>query len=411
MADAGAGGARVLVLAPFPPRLDGRHGGSRAVAQLVVGLAARHRVALACLRATDEPPVDPAVAAVCAHVHEGRRPGVAGSAVRPWHRALAVLPRLAAGSPLWVAAREDAAFARAVRTLAAGWRPHVAQAEFTAMAPYLAAVPGPACRIVTVHEAAVPAAEERVAASRGLRRRFWASDLRRWTAFERRALAAADAAVVFSDADRRAVEALGSARRIERIPVAVPIPDAPLDPVGAEPPRLLFVGSFVHPPNVDAALHLLGTLLPRLRERVPGVGLDLVGEGAPEAVRALAGAGVTIAGWVPEVAPWLDRAAVVVAPLRLGGGMRVKVAEALAAGKAVAGSSLAFAGLEVRPGVDALVADDDAGFVDGVAALLGDPARRAAMGRSARALALARLGPARTAVAYDTLYQSLRCVG
>lgn len=404
-----ARGRRVLVLSPFPPRLDGRHGGSRAVAQLVVALAGRDRVALAYLRATDEPPADPAVAAACERVHEGRRPGVAGSAVRPWHRGLAMLPRLAAGWPLWAAARRDRRFARAVRELAAGWRPHVAQAEFTAMAPYLAAVERPARRVVTVHEPGVPAARERVAGSRGLARPFWRSDLRRWERFERRALAGADAAVVFGDADRRAVEALGIAVRVERIPVAVPIPDAPLDPIGAEPPRLLFVGSFVHPPNADAALHLIRTLLPRLRGRVPGVGLDLVGEGPPGAVRVLAGDGVTVAGWVPDLTPWLDRAAVVVAPLRLGGGMRVKVAEALAAGKAVAGTSLAFAGLDVRPGVHALVADDDEAFVDGIAALLRDPARRAAMGAAARALAVARLGPARTADAYDALYRTLGC--
>ena len=402
------GGRRVLVLSPFPPRLDGRHGGSRAVAQLVVALAARDRVALAYLRAADEPPADPAVTAACERLHEGRRPGVAGSAVRPWHRALAVLPCLATGWPLWAAARRDAGFARAVRMLAAEWRPHVAQAEFTTMAPYLAGVARPASRVVTVHEPGVPAARERVAGSSGLARLFWRSDLRRWARFERRALAAADAAVVFSDADRLAMERLGTATRIERIPVAVPIPDAALDPAGAEPPRLLFVGSFVHPPNVDAALHLLGALLPRLRELVPGVGLDLVGEGPPEAVRALAGEGVTITGWVPALTPWLDRAAVVVAPLRLGGGMRVKVAEALAAGKAVAATPLAFAGLDVEPGVHALVADDDAAFVDGVAALLRDPGRRAAMGRAARALAVERLGPARTAVAYDALYESLR---
>ena len=402
-----AGGRRVLVLAPFPPRLDGRHGGSRAVAQLVVALARRDRVALAYLRATDEPPADPAVTAACERVHEGRRPGVAGSAVRPWPRALAVLPRLAAGWPLWAAARRDAAFAGAVRELAAGWRPHVAQAEFTALAPYLREVGPPARRVVTVHEPGVPAARERVAASRGAARLFWRSDLRRWARFERRAVADADAAVVFSDADRRAVEALGTRTPVARIPLAVPIPEAPLDPAGAEPPRLLFVGSVVHPPNLDAALHLVDALLPRLRARVPGVALDLVGEGPPDALRERAGDGVTVAGWVPELTLWLDRAAVVVAPLRLGGGMRVKVAEALAAGKAVAGSPLAFAGLDVRPGVHALVAEGDEAFVDGVAALLLDRERRAAMGRTARAFAVERLGPVRTADAYDALYRSL----
>lgn len=400
-------GRRVLVLAPFPPRLDGRHGGSRAVAQLVVALARRGRVALAYLRAADEPPACPRVAGACERVHEGRRPGVAASSLRPWPRALAVLPRIAEGRPLWVAARWDARFARAVRALAEAWRPEVVQAEFTAMGPYLDAAGTGARRVVTVHEPGEPAARERVLASTGWERAFWRADARRWERFEGEVLRRADAAVVFTGRDRAAVERLAGGTRVACIPLAVPLPERAADPLGSDPPELLFVGSFVHPPNLDAALYLARDLFPRLRERWPGLRLSLVGAGPPERLRGMAGGGVEVAGWVPDLAPRLDRAAVVVAPLRRGGGMRVKTAEALAAGKAVVGTPLAFEGLDVVSGTHALVATGADALAAAVSRLLGDPARRGAMARAARAWAAAHLGPDRTAAAYEALHDSL----
>jgi glycosyltransferase involved in cell wall biosynthesis len=87
--------------------------------------------------------------------------------------------------------------------------------------------------------------------------------------------------------------------------------------------------------------------------------------------------------------------------------MRVKVAEALAMGKAVVGSPLAFAGLEPRHAVEAMVAASDDEFVAAVAELLADGGRRAALGRAARALAVSRLGQERTAAAYGALYAAL----
>lgn len=399
---------RVLVLAPFPPRLDGRHGGSRAVAHLVAGLAARNRVALAYLRAQDEPPADPALAGVCDRVLEGRRPGIASSSVRPWPGALGVLPAVAAGKPLWVAARWSPSFAARLRELAADWRPDVVQAEFSAMGQYFAVLDG--CggrRVVTVHEPGAGAARERAAGSPPLLRAVWSADARLWERFEAGVLAAAAAAVVFSERDRTAVDRLHPGVRTARIPLAVPLPPAPADPVGGAPPGLLFVGSFVHPPNLEAALHLATEVFPPLRVRFPGVRLYLVGEAPPRELLEVAGEGVEVTGWVPDLAPYLERAAVVVAPVRKGGGMRVKVAEALGAGKAVVATPLALEGLAVVPGTHALVAGSTADFVAAVAALLADPARRAALGRAARAWALEHLGPDRTAAAYEVLYDSL----
>lgn len=401
-------GRRVLVLAPFPPRLDGRHGGSRAVARLAAGLAARSRVALAYLRATDEPAADPELAAACERVLEVPRPGIGTSSLRPWPRAFAALAGIAEGKPLWVAARRSAEFARRLRALAAEWRPEVLQAEFTAMGQYLDVVEGRrVSRVVTVHEPGAPAAWERVLATVGWERAFWRADARRWERFEEEVLRRADAAVVFTGRDLDETARVAPETPAVRIPLAVPLPDRPSDPAGGDPPALLFVGSFVHPPNLDAALHLARDLFPRLRARFPALELFLVGGDPPDPLRDAAGPGVTVTGWVPDLAPYLDRAALVVAPVRHGGGMRVKVAEALAAGKATVGSARAFEGLDVRSGTHAVVASAADDFIAAASALLADPARRVRMAGAARAWALENLGPERTAAAYEALYESL----
>jgi glycosyltransferase involved in cell wall biosynthesis len=107
-------------------------------------------------------------------------------------------------------------------------------------------------------------------------------------------------------------------------------------------------------------------------------------------------AGVEITGEVPDVRPYLDRASVVVAPLRQGGGMRVKVAEALAA-----------EGVGARHGEQLLLADDSEAIAEAAATLLLDPAQRAALGSRARAWAMEHLAWDAPAAAFERLYDSL----
>ena len=105
--------------------------------------------------------------------------------------------------------------------------------------------------------------------------------------------------------------------------------------------------------------------------------------------------------------PYLDRASVFVAPIRLGGGMRVKALEALAAGKAVVASRLAAEGLDVRDGDQLVLAETDEEFVRAVSLLLGDAVGRRAFAERARRFALESLGWEPTFAAYERLHASL----
>lgn len=391
---------RLLVLAPFPPRLDGTHGGSRAIAELVSRLADRHAVALAHLRAPGEPEADPLLYERCAEVR---------SVLRPERSRFSRLPALALGTPLWVGARAVPAFAECVRELETGFRPDVVQAEFHAMGQYFDAmgrsrVP----RVLVEHEPGAAAARDMVQRTPHAQRLAARIDARAWQRYERAVFQAADAVVVLTERDRRAVAPLAGTTRVIRIPLGATAPEHPLNPVGTAN-GVVFVGNFRHPPNLDAAERLLTVIHPVVHSRRPDVTLTLVGDGTAESfVRDRAHVpGVTITGRVPDVAPYLDAAAVVAVPVRQGGGMRVKVLEALASGKAVVASPLAAEGLEVEHGRELLLAESDEEFVAATLRLLDDEPLRRALATRARAWARASCSWERAVAAYEALYELL----
>jgi glycosyltransferase involved in cell wall biosynthesis len=102
------------------------------------------------------------------------------------------------------------------------------------------------------------------------------------------------------------------------------------------------------------------------------------------------GSTCVVHGLVPDVTPYFEQAAVVVAPIRQGSGTRLKVLEALGRGKAVVATSVAAEGLDLRPGVDLEIADDPEAFARACAHLLADPAARRELGATGRRRVLER---------------------
>lgn len=389
---------RLLFLLPFVPRLDARHGG-RTTAGLVRRLAERHDVALLCLRAPDEAPVEPELRDLCSLVAEvplGSHP--------PTLRRLRLVAALLRGRPLQVTDTSRRGFGRLVRSLVDAWRPTVVHLEMERMARYLDDVGDAPARVLVATEAAGETARdlERVAPPLERAPRFL--DVRAWRRFEAKALPRVDALVCFTDRDARALASVAPDREIATIPLLVELPERPLDPLGSPTPTLLFVGGFGHPPNVEAARRLARRIFPRVRASFPDAVLYLVGDKPPPQVRRLADEHTIVTGRVEDVTPYLDRAAVVVAPLRAGGGTRVKVLEALAAGKAVVASPRAADGIAAIAGEHLLVAETDDELAAAVEELLADPEARAALGGRARAWAEAALDWEQTVAAYEDVY-------
>ena len=398
-----AGRHRLLLLAPFPPRLDAHHGGSRAIAQLIAALAERQRLAVLYLRGPDDAAIDEVLRSRCELVEEVRHAHPRG--LRRRVRQARVVLELLRGTPMWVTWWAVPEFGVRARDLAAEWRPDVVQLEFHLMAQYLPALAAsPAARVLVEHDPGIRSALP----FQGMadpRRLLAPLERRAWRRYEAGVMQRVDAVVAFTERDRRVLTALSRNTPVVRIPLGAALPEHPLSAGGQEAATLLFIGSYGHAPNADAADRLLRTIFPRLRAVCPEVRLVLVGTGLPTPLRRLAGAGVEIAGAVPDVAPFLDRASIVVLPVRRGGGMRVKALEALAAGKAVLASPLAMEGLDVVDGRECVLATTDAEFVERAAHLLARADERRRLGLAARAWALDHLSWSHVAAEYERLYQ------
>lgn len=400
---------RLLFLTPFPPRLDASHGGARATAHLIGGLAERHDVALLCFRTAGEPPVDAELRRRSAFVEEVPRRDDHGPLFQRVTRGVRLLTAPFAGTPIWIEAFQDAAFSDRLQRCVDAWRPDLVQAEFHLMGPYLRTLgltaAGRRARTVMVeHEPGVTAAAERTRAAPLFTRPWHRLDEAAWRRIEPGMVRAPDAVVAFTARDQQALLALAPEAQVETIPIAVPLPECPSNPAGHGGSTVLFVGSFAHPPNRDAAFRLIERILPAVRARCPEARLTLVGYQPDDQVNYRDGDGVTVTGRVPDVAPYLEAAALVVAPLFTGGGMRLKVLEALAAGKAVVASPLALEGIGVVDGEHVAVARDDAAFADRIVGLLRDAPERVALAGRARAWAERHVSVPRMVRDYEALY-------
>ncbi|MBI3621542.1 MAG: glycosyltransferase, partial [Nitrospirae bacterium] len=169
------------------------------------------------------------------------------------------------------------------------------------------------------------------------------------------------------------------------------------------PGRLVFTGSMDWYPNEDAMLYFMGAILPRIRQDVPDVSLTVVGRNpSARLAEAASTIGVQVTGTVDDIRPHVDEAAVYVVPLRVGGGTRLKIFEALAMGKAVVSTTVGAEGLPLIPGEHFLRADDPADFARAVVALLRDPNRRQALGMAGRRLVEERYAWPRVAAEFES---------
>jgi glycosyltransferase involved in cell wall biosynthesis len=390
---------RVLVCAPFPPRLDGRHGGSRALAQFLSRLAARHSVGLVVLKGHDEASVDERLREACEFVEEVEIPRVESSLAARLHNRVRLRAALIGGTPTWAAERTAKGFGARLQELARTWRPDIVQFEYRIMAQFLPAIGGSIPLVLVDLD---PASSEGTASPL-----LHPLEARAWRALGRSASRYVDSLVVLTERDRQLITELSGQTPIARIPLGYELPASPLDPRGSDPNRIVSIGSFIHPPNIDAALWLAREIFPAVKARIPAASLQLVGSHPPLAIQTLDVVGVDVRFEVPDVRPFLDSAAVVAAPIRMGGGMRVKVLEALAYGKAVVATSLALEGLDVEHGVQAMIADTGEEFAAALVALLTDAQRRAAIANAARTWAERHLDLDSQVCAYEELYAAV----
>jgi glycosyltransferase involved in cell wall biosynthesis len=205
--------------------------------------------------------------------------------------------------------------------------------------------------------------------------------------FERWAAQQCATCLVLSPDEALTLERLVDVRNVDVIPNGVDVeyfrPSGERDATGS----VVYTGLMNYAPNVEAVQHFCSEILPLVHRRVPHAHFHVVGAKPAPEVQALSSERVTVHGFVPDVRPYLRDAEVFVVPLLHGGGIRNKILEAAASGRAVVSTTLGAEGLGLRAGEELLLADSPAEFADAVTSLLRDPLRREALERRARAAA------------------------
>ncbi len=179
-------------------------------------------------------------------------------------------------------------------------------------------------------------------------------------------------------------------------------------PRSADPPpdgrTVVYFGLLSTIPNIDGVTHFVQDIWPRVARARPDARLKIIGGRPPPSLLALAGPRVELTGFVPDLRPHLAAAAAVVVPLRLGGGTRLKIVEAMAMGKAMVSTTLGAEGIDAVPGRDILLEDEPTAFADAVVRLLAEPSLGARIGQSARRLAVNRYSWSEAARTLEAFY-------
>lgn len=381
--------ANVLFLAhrlPYPPN----KGDKIHTYQLLKSLSARHKVFLGTF--VDDPDDEqhvPTVRAMCADLHISR--------LNPRMAKLRALAGLSNGEPLTVRFYRDAALRAWVQGVRDQGRADAMLVYSSSMLQYADGFDLP----MAIDFADVDSAKW---ADYGPRHRWpmsWVyrrearqllkveragAARARWSLFATEKEAELFAGLAPESATRAGVLGNGVDAEFFAPDAARPSPYAP----GEIP--LVFMGAMDYWPNVDAVTWFAREALPVLRQRWPTLRFHIVGRSPAPAVAALAGEAVSVTGTVPDVRPYVQHAAAVVAPLRLARGIQNKVLEAMAMARPVVAASTCVNAMDVSAGEHLLSATEAADYVAQVTALLQSPERAAAIGRAGRERVLAVYG-------------------
>jgi glycosyltransferase involved in cell wall biosynthesis len=304
--------------------------------------------------------------------------------------ALALARSFITGAP-WMMVRDDRAAMRAlIDRLAREEEFDVVHADQHNMGQYAQRLPG-AFKLLDAHNA-LWMLYKRLAETMppGPRRWLLERDWRLLKRYEARLCREFDAVTAVIQEDKVALEdALGGASDIQVIPITVDTDEVAR--VARQPgaDHVSLIATMYWPPNIDGALWFAREVWPLIRARRPNTVFDVIGARPPQEIVALShnGSGIHVTGYVEDLDPYLRQAGVFVVPLRAGGGMRVKILNALAQGLPIVSTAIGCEGIQAGHERDILIADTPAAFADAVLRVLQDSALAARLAENGRALA------------------------
>lgn len=192
-----------------------------------------------------------------------------------------------------------------------------------------------------------------------------------------------DYTLTVTDVDRTALQSILSnpvaAEKIQVIPIAVDTEE--LAPVKRNNSsyEILTLGTLHYPPNADGIRWFIKEVFPQVKENIPSANLTIIGKNPPADFFNLANLfpdAIRITGYVDDLVPYLEKAAIMVVPVLAGGGMRVRILEAFSRGMPTITTTIGLEGIDAQPEIHVLVEDDPSAFAQAVIRLLRDPALR-----------------------------------
>ncbi len=293
--------------------------------------------------------------------------------------------------PYSVSRHHTRRFLQTLRRLLATNRYDLVHCEWTPYASYAVAA-GDLPVLVMAHNIEATVWRRRAEhASSAWERVYMGMQAAKMARFERRCFARATLVATVTAEEQRTAGSWG-ARATALVSNGVDTDFLTPMPEATEPNSLLFLGSLDWQPNRDALLYFLREILPQIQSENPAATLRIVGRQPAAKLRELVAGqrGVEWVGEVPDIRPHFARASVVVVPLRIGGGSRIKILESMSMGKAVVTTAIGAEGLEVVSGQHCLIADTPKDFAHCVTGLLRSPERAAELGENGRKLVVER---------------------
>lgn len=320
-------------------------------------------------------------------------------------KVLAIGAGLALPEPFSVIAHRSADFARRVREVVSEQGIDVVHYDTIALARFIHSAAG-IPSVLTHHNIESQLMARRAAVERWPASTYLAMQTRKLVAYEKSMSPRFDVNVMMSELDAEGLRQLAPSVETAVVPNGV---DVSYFSPGDEPEEaaMIYTGGMNMFANRDAVMHFVDNIWPAVKAARPDARFDIVGQDPPAELlqRAQRDSGLRIHGYVDDVRPLVRKAAVYVVPIRVGGGTRLKVLDALAQGKAIVSTAVGCEGIQVTERKDILIEDEPAAFARQVVALLNDPAWRRELGVAARGLAESRYawGPIgeRLAEAYE----------
>jgi polysaccharide biosynthesis protein PslH len=243
-----------------------------------------------------------------------------------------------------------------------------------------------------------------------IRRAYMREQWRRMARFEAAETQRYDRVIAVSEVDRDMMRHNYGREDVAVVPTGVDLDFFAPDPgVERDAERVVFTGSMDWMPNQDGIDFFLDEVFPLVRRQVPGARLDVVGRSPSRRLveRAAAEPGLRVTGFVDDIRAWIQQAAVAVVPLRVGGGTRLKIYEAMAMATPVVSTTIGAEGLPLEPGRDIVIADEPAAMANALVRLLKDPGQARQLGVRAAELVHARFGWDAVADRFEALCQDV----